>query len=336
MIAGTQYLEGTQGPYRNLVDYILGITHEIWESRQIDRIHDYYSPDTLIYTLGGLVRGSEAIVRNTRDTLKAFPDRLLIGDSVIWSRDGAGIFYSSHRITSPMTNRGDSAFGPATGKSVIVSTIADCVVENGVITREWLVRDNYGLVRQLGLDARGIAKTSAAIPQAQEHAAWMSAERERLGKSSATRGQRTAAFSDDRAPEFADSVLQNCWARGDESLFDCHYAPYAVLHDSRPVASGRTAIREHYGALRQSFSEASLSCDHVCFRPCDQDSRDVAVRWTLAARHTGDAWGAPATGAPVLILGVSHWRIIAGRIASEWTIYDRLAVLTQLYRAGSS
>jgi hypothetical protein len=35
------YLEGTTGPFRNVVDYILGNTHEIWESRQVERIRDY-------------------------------------------------------------------------------------------------------------------------------------------------------------------------------------------------------------------------------------------------------------------------------------------------------
>ena len=75
-------LEGTTGPFRDLTDYILGITHEIWESRRVERIDDYYSRDCLIYTLGGMVHGAAAIINNTHDTLRAFPDRLLLGEAV--------------------------------------------------------------------------------------------------------------------------------------------------------------------------------------------------------------------------------------------------------------
>jgi predicted ester cyclase len=327
------WLEGTRGPFRDLVDYILGITHEIWESRQVERIHDYYSADCVIYTLGGIIRGAETVVRNTWDTLGAFPDRLLLGDDVIWSREGPGHFYSSHRITSPMTNRGPSAFGPATGRAVLVRTIADCVVENGVITREWLVRDNYGLVRQLGFDPLVVARAQAAVAPAAEHAAWLRSERDRVrGGAPATVGGAPVAWSEAEALRFAEDVLRNAWLHGAAPAFAAHYAPYAVLHDSAPVASGLPAIREACAAQRRAFGAGALAVDHVCVRPLDADGWRVAARWTLAARHVGDAWGVAATQREVLLLGVTHWQIVAGRIAAEWTIFDRIAVLAQLLR----
>ena len=57
-----QFMEGTAGLFRSLADYILGITHEIWESRHIERIIDYYGADMTIYTVGGLVHGAAAVV----------------------------------------------------------------------------------------------------------------------------------------------------------------------------------------------------------------------------------------------------------------------------------
>ena len=326
-----EFLEGTPGPYRNLEDYILGITHEIWESRQVERIRDYYSHDCTIYTLGGIIRGADTVVRNTHETLAAFPDRLVLGDAVIASRDAPGEFYSSHRVFSPMTNLGPSPFGPATGKRVVVRTMADCVVENGVITTEWLVRDNHGLVKQLGLDPLAIAARNAKLPPQPEHDAWLESENARVQTASGP-GTGCIDYADDQVREFAESVLRNGWATGDSRGFARHYAPYAVLHDSRPVASGLPAIRSHFNGLRNAFEYLALSVDHVCVQPYDKDSRNVAVRWTLVARHRGDAWGAPASGRKVLILGVTHWRIVAGRVASEWTIFDRIAVLTQIYR----
>lgn len=328
------YLEGTRGPFRDLVDYILGITHEIWESRQVERIHDYYSSDTLIYTLGGLVRGAAAIVQNTRDTLAAFPDRLLLGEAVIWSRETAGVFYSSHRILSPMTNRGASAFGPATQRFVQVRTIADCWVENGVITREWLVRDNYSLVQQLGFDVRAVATAQSVKPLADDARRWLEIERSRVA---ALRGREVApvSWSPEEVTAFATGALHNAWVVGAPAVFAVHYAPYAVLYDSCPVASGRASIEAQYAGWRAMVGAAAVSIDHVCCVPNNVSGYEVAVRWTLAGEHCGDAWGLPATGAPLSILGVTHWQIAAGRIAAEWTIFDRLALLTQIYRNSS-
>jgi predicted ester cyclase len=332
--AASGYLEGTQGPYRDLVDYILGITHEIWESRQVDRIRDYYADDTLIYTLSGLVRGASAIVQNTHDTLRAFPDRLLLGDAVVWSREGPGVFYSSHRITSPMTNSGDSAFGPATGRAVRVTTIADCLVERGVITREWLVRDNYGLVRQLGFDPHRIAQRAAAMPLGTEFADWMAAESERIGtqgRSDTLAGGTTRLeWSPDQAPDFALSVLSAAW-RG-AAIARSPYATYAVLHDSAPIASGRAAIETHFAGLRAALGDVALVVDHCCVRPADEGQFDIAARWMLRGTHRGEWLGVPATQKPLLVLGVTHWRIVAGQIAAEWSIYDRMAILAQMLR----
>ncbi len=327
-----EFLEGTQGPYRNLVDYILGITHEIWESRQVERIHDYYASDTLIYTLGGLVHGAAAIVKNTHDTIAAFPDRLLLGESVVWNRESPGVFYSSHRILSPMTNLGASGFGPATGRQVNVRTIADCLVENGVITREWLVRDNFSLVQQLGFDVHAIAKAQATTPLAPDFKAWLASERSRIGAGSNGQSSAAVPWGIGQAREFATSVLGNVWRRGDAATFELQYAPYAVLHDSKPIASGRAAVVSSYAALRNMVGTAALSVDHLCVIPNNVDGHQVAVRWMLAGEHRGDAWRLAATGAPLLLMGVTHWQIVADRIAAEWTIFDKLAVLAQIYR----
>ena len=336
MTSASPYLEGTQGPYRGIVDYILGITHEIWELREVEKILEYYSCDAQIFSLGGLLHGAAAVVESTRSTLQAFPDRLLIGDAVIWSRDGVGQFYSSHRITSPMTNLGASAFGPATGRFARVTTIADCLVEDGVIAKEWLVRDNLGLVRQLGLDPHVVARHAAARPLEAPFAAWLHSEHIRLRPRRDASVARTDAYSGSLASGFASAVLHNNWIAGEASAAAHHYAPYAVLHESSPVASGRIEIDKHYAAMRHAFAGAALSVDHLCVRSCDLDAQDVAVRWTLSARHVDTVWGLPATGQPLYLLGVTHWRVVAGKIAAEWTIFDRIAALAQLYRASAA
>lgn len=320
-------LEGTSGPFRDLTDYILGITHEIWESRHVERVDNYYSSDCLIYTLSGMVRGAQAIIANTHDTLRVFPDRLLLGEAVIGAPLGPGRFLSSHRIGSPMTHAGDLPYMPATGRKVFVRTIADCLVENGRITKEWLVRDNYSLVTQIGADPLDVAR-SVAQGRTSECRDWLNAEHQRAR--STTSSTSAKEFEVNNAAAFATAVIGAQWGARDHSSMSTHYAPYAVLHDSRPVASGREAIESHFAALRAGMSCTAATVDHVAVQDRNYDEYWVAARWTLSFDHIGTLWGMNASHRPGLILGVTHWQIVAGRIVAEWSIYDRIAVLAQL------
>ncbi|MGI9270251.1 MAG: ester cyclase, partial [Woeseiaceae bacterium] len=94
--------------------------------------------------------------------------------------------------------------------------------------------------------------------------------------------------------------------------------------------SGRKAISAHYSKLRRAIDVRGISVDHVCVQPADSEGLHVAVRWTAAGTHAGDYLGLPATDRPVYLLGSTHWRIENDKIASEWTVFDGLGVLSQL------
>lgn len=314
---------GTYGANDDLVDYILGITFEIWEAGGVDLINQYYSPETVVYALDGITRGSEAMITGTNAMLAAFPDRLLLGDDVITkgdSHDG----YSSHRVLSPMTNTGASMFGSATGRQVRIMNMADCVVEEGVITLEWLARDNLALVRQLGYDPRASAAI-VADNHSDELIAWFQSERDRL----TTSGQ--AESSTEVAGIDPQSVLHALWVSGDATTIESSYAEYAVMHRS-PVytVSGRSAIEGHFGRLRRAFRCNAARVDHVCEQSAGKSADHVATRWAVSAEHVGDFLGIAPTGKSVYIMGVTHRRMVAGRIAVEWTVFDNLGVMAQL------
>lgn len=109
------------------------------------------------------------------------------------------------------------------------------------------------------------------------------------------------------------------------------YAEYAVVHRS-PIElhSGRKAILNHFGELRNAVAVDGVAVDHVAAQPYGHGGQHVAVRWAVAGTHRGDLLGRAATGKPVFVLGSSHWRIVADRIAAEWTVFDGLGVLAQI------
>lgn len=305
----------------SLVDYILGITYEIWEEGGVDLINQYYAPDTVVYTLDAVTDNSKVVIDGTNAMLSAFPDRLLLADDIIGKGDSHS-GYSSHRVLSPMTNTGDSAWGPATGRQVRIMNMADCVVEEGVIVREWLARDNLALVRQLGFDVRQCAQRIAGN-QNDALRQWFAEETSRL--QGTTAASRVACGID------LQEVLDALWITGDEAVLDATYAHYAVLHRS-PVEtiSGRVAIEAHFARLRQAFRIDATSVDHVCMQPAGDDADHIAVRWAVCGTHAGDYLGVKASGKPVYIMGVTHRRIVNERVAIEWTVFDSLGVMAQL------
>ena len=307
---------GQYGPQSDLPSYIYGITFEIWEERGIELIRQYYAADIRVFALGGVSDGVEAVVQSTRDTLAAFPDRLLIAENVIWSDDGDGQ-YSSHRIMSPMTNSGDSAYGPATNKRVFVRTVADCFVENGVITREWLIRDTLPIVNQLGFDP---------IPVAREAQATMT---EATMGYFASESDRRKSLSDHSLSGWALAALRARWSGGDDLAE--YFAPFAVSYPGPlDIVSGREGIREHGRSLADALAPESIRVDHIASQPWAHDGEEVAVRWTMTINHNGDYLGLPASGKRAFILGATHWRIVGGKVLTEWMVFDGMGVLTQL------
>ncbi len=316
----------TAGAYsadNSLVDYILGITYEIWEEGAVDLIEQYYGAETVVYALDGITRGAGAAIDGTNAMLAAFPDRLLLGDDVI-GRGDVHKGYSSHRVLSPMTNTGQSMFGPATQKQVRIMNMADCVIDEGVIVEEWLARDNLALVRQLGFDVRDSAALIAERCS-DELRSWFSDESARLQRAAATPAVATALEVD------LQELLVALWMSGDDSVMDSAYSHYSVMHRSPvEIVSGGSAIAGHYARLRAAFAIDAVNVDHVCSQNAGQDAEHIAVRWSACGTHRGDYLGARAGGKPVYIMGVTHRRVVNGRTAVEWTVFDSLGVLAQL------
>lgn len=310
----------------DIVDYILGITFEIWEQRQVELIDQYYASDCVVYGLDGITRGSHAMIDATHATLDSFPDRNLLAEAVIWSGDHERGYYSSHCLESRATNLGPTVFGQATGANIRMTNIADCVVEDGKIVREWLIRDNMVLAQQLGADPT-MAAGDMTRRRSDEHSEWLATEWDRVW--TASQDPVAVATTDD--PEsFATATISAIWQGGAVGR-EMAYAPYAVLHRS-PLChySGRESILRYYDSMRDFIGDAHCSVDHVAAQPFSSNGVDIAVRWTVAGIHSGEHYGIRASRRPVFVLGVTHWQCVAGRIVRETTVFDDLAVLSQI------
>jgi predicted ester cyclase len=328
----SNYMKGFDTEFSDIVDYILRITRRIWEGKQVGLCRDYYSDDCPVYTLAGMTVGAEEVTQNTLNTLAAFPDRTLHADNIIWGGDDHIGFHTSHLISTSMTNMGDTEYGAATGKHAKIQVIAHCIVKSNRIIEEWLVRDNYSLVEQLGYDPHAIAQSQAKLQQQDRFIKWRSDEISRVAE---TVDRTRQPVKDDLDPkDFITAALQNIW--NCQMIGDVNqvYAEDAKLHASanRELATCEE-IAQFYISFFGTFSNLKVALDYSC----QQDAKDggvyVAARWTMVGDHTGSKlYGAP-TNQSILILGESQFHILNGKIIEEWTVFDQLAVLAQIYRA---
>ena len=323
-----QALKGFEPVYRDFVDYIVRCTHRIWEEKNIGLCRTHYSDDCVMHTMAGPSVGMEVVTQNTVGSMASYADRLVLAEDVIWSEDAPGVFYSSHRISSRSTHFGDEPLiGRASMRGTGVTTIADCKVIANRIVEEWLVRDNTTALWQVGADPWTVARAAAAADQegAQSRHQW------RAEAIAATRNEGDVAIEDGHPAASLAAMLR-------AALADDLYGDAAALLS--PCAEIRWPSRRHgfgrgfwIGCLVQlanGLHDRTFRCEHVAARPLPHGDVAVAIRWSLAGMHRGTGvWGEPS-GRELWLLAVSHYRLRAGMIVEDATVFDEVSVLRQI------
>ena len=326
-----QNLKGFDEEYNDFVDYIMKITHRIWEEKGIGIIYDTYHNNVIMHAGSQNITGIKEVIAGTIQTLHAFPDRRLIGQNVIWSKFDENGYLSSHRIISTATNLGDSSFGPATGRKVSFRTTVDCAAENNRIHEEWLVRDNLWIVKQLGFDPHEVAKKLA---KATAHKT--PAMQSRFGFCEAMEGQFLPKVYNVKDSTVGELMLEMTSRIYNYKLFNevkKYYHENAVLHyicDKDLV--GYKEIQGMLLSLFASFPNASFDVDRVTYNQRAKENEwDVAVRWKLRGLHEGIGFFGKPSGKPIEILGINHYHISQNKVKEEWMTFDGIDVLRQVY-----
>ncbi|MGL4242400.1 MAG: ester cyclase [Beijerinckiaceae bacterium] len=313
--------------YANLTDYILGITYRIWEEKGVGLIRRYYGKDCTMLTQGGWVKGVEAVVSGTLETLAQFPDRQLYGEDVVWADHGPkrGML-SSHRLLTTGTHNGDGLFGPPTGKNFAIRAVADCLVKAGTeqITEEWLVRDTGGIAAQLGFDVREMGFRLASADAAKGTKPWHFGMWDDVR---AGRIEKHAIIQKHPAAELARHSLHAIVNEVDVGSIRRTHDRASSLHGPmHRLYGGVDGTQLYWLCLLASLPDARLVIDHSI--ALEEPGRPVrtSTRWRLAGTHSGHGSLGPASGAKVLILGITQAHVWHGRIQQEWTVVDELAV----------
>ena len=147
-----QSMRGFDPIYTDIVDYIVRCTHRIWDERDVGLIYSHYTHNCVAYTTLGTMYDRETHIRDTIQRLVEFPDRRGLAQQVIWNGNDVDGFYTSHMTHGQGRHSQFGMYGKPTGRTFLTRTVADCMILENRIYKEWIVRDNMGPLIQVGLD----------------------------------------------------------------------------------------------------------------------------------------------------------------------------------------
>lgn len=328
-----QPMRGFEDTYVDIVDYILRITHRIWEDQDVGYIYDTYSAGCTVYTDSGPQYGVEKVVADTLQSIHAFPDARHYADDVIWAGDEDRGFATSHRAINVGHHTGSWRWGPPTGRKISVWVIANCVSRENEIFEEWVLYNTAARLAQCGVDVLDAARrhgNEGLSPLSEEQLT----EAERL-----LGGRIPERYPAPFSPSSADveyvvrALFHDLYNRRDLSAIDRVYAQNVRWNGpSNRSGYGRASVRALARGLLATFPDLGVHVDEVYWMGNEREGFRVSVRWTGVGTHRGFAlYGAP-TGRRVHLWGLTQLYFSGGRVVEDWTLFNEFDVLAQLLR----
>lgn len=317
-------MAGFDPRWRDPADYILGITREIWEDRGIATLHRSYGPGVTVRTPAGISVGRDRVIAATLAALAEFPDRVLLGEDVIWCAAPGGGFLSSHRLLSTATHSGDGMFGAATGARLVYRIVADCAARADQIYDEWLIRDLGAIVRQMGLEPKRFAAEQIAREGGPERCA-----RPFTPAQDVDGGYGGAGDAHPVGQRYGDIVARIMAA--DLAAIPAEYDRACQVELPGGVTGhGHGAADRFWLGLRAAFPSARFAVHHRIGRDDPGQAPRAALRWSLTGTH--DGWGSfgPPSGAAVHVMGIGHAEFGPWGLRREFVLLDEAAVWKQI------
>lgn len=329
-------MKGFASKWRDVPHFIIGVTKEIWEDREIGSLRHRYAPGLIVRSPASVVVDSSGVIAATMATLAEFPDRELLGEDVIWCDDPEGAtatsdaYLSSHRLICTATHTHPGMYGLPTGRRVSYRILADCAIRDDAIYDEWLVRDQSAIVKQLGFDVVDWTRDLIAREGGPERCVKPMTPANDVAGPYMRRGN-----DNEWGQRYAETI--NRIMSADLNVIPTHYdRAVNLFYPGGQDTSGWAAADNFWMGLRAAFPSATFTIDHVIGRDDPLMPPRAALRWTLHGKHSG--WGrfGTPTGADVYIMGIcqAEYGPFADHgepsIRREYALMDETAIWKQI------
>lgn len=326
-----QSMRGFEDVYVDIVDYIVRVTHRIWEDQDVGYVYDTYAPGCFVFDDSGAKYGVERVVIGTMQGIHAFPDTRSYADEIIWAGDDDQGFVTSHRYITTGHNLGPSSWGPATGRKVNLWGIANCVVRENEIIEEWVLYNMACKLAQMGVDvvqaARAYGNELATGPVADRHLP----EVDRLLGGRKPEYYPAPGDAEFDVEHFVRALFHDVYNRRDLSAVDRAYAPTVRWKGaSNRVGYGRGDVKGMALSLMSTFPDLGMHVDEVYWMGNADEGYRISARWTALGTHRGHGlYGAP-TGRRVHLWGINQLYVSKGRITEDWMMFNDFDVMAQI------
>ena len=322
-------MKGFDKKYKDFPDYILKITKQIWEGKDVDSIGEFYTNNIPVRSPFGITYGNKPVIEATYNTLKEFPNRQLLGEDVIWNGNDDKGYHSSHRILSKGTHLGDGFYGKPTGKDIYYRVIADCACKDNQVYDEWIVRDQGAMVRQIGYTPKEFAQIMIDKEGGLEKAKKLfdkndikpsDYQPEKIKKDSA--GQKYS--------EILSKVFEEDYDFNDYNRASSIYWP------GNKLGHGREDVSKFWNSLKDIFTDIKFTIEHVGYLDESDKNPRASIRWFLEGMHSNDSedYG-KKTNSKLFIMGINHVELNQDGIIREWVLFDEVAIWKQILMSNS-
>jgi hypothetical protein len=318
-------MKGFDNKFTNLTDYILKITYQIWENKDVESIMQYYAENVPVRSPSGVIYGPEAVVKATKATQQEFPDRQLLGEDVIWIGNEENGFLSSHRILSKAIHQSDGIYGPATSKKIVYRVIADCACRNNQVYDEWLVRDQGSIVRQIGIEPKIFAANQIQSEGGFDRCSIPFNASIKIESKYVAPPQPSFNTGEDYG-----SILNNIMNNSTNIFQESYDRSVRQEQAGGTTGYGRDEVENFWMNLRSSFPDAIFTLEHRSYLREDKQPNKAAIRWSLVGKHSGNGLFGSPTHADVYVMGICHAEFNSQGIKNEWVLFDETAVWKQI------
>ena len=317
-------MKGFDKKYKDFPDYILKITKQIWEGKDVDSIGEFYTDNIPVRSPFGITYGNKPVIEATYNTLKEFPNRQLFGEDVIWNGNDDKGYHSSHRILSKGTHLGDGFYGKPTGKDIYYRVIADCACKDNQVYDEWIVRDQGAMVRQIGYTPKEFAQIMIDKEGGLEKA------KKLFDKNDIKPSDYYPINVEKSSPgENYSKILSKVFEGGYD--FKDYNRASNIYWPGNKLGHGREDISKFWNSLKDIFTDIKFTIEHVGYLDESNKNPRASIRWFLEGMHSNDSedYG-KKTNSKLFIMGINHVELNQDGVIREWVLFDEVAIWKQI------
>jgi len=317
-------MKGFDKKYVDFPDYILKITKQIWEGKDVESIGKFYTDNIPVRSPFGITYGNKPVIEATYNTLKEFPNRQLLGEDVIWNGNDDVGYHSSHRILSKGTHLGDGFYGKPTGKDIYYRVIADCACKDNQVYDEWIVRDQGAMVRQIGYSPKEFAQIMIDKEGGVYNAKKLF-DKSEVKPSDYHPEDMKINSAGEKYSKILNSVFEANYDFSDYNRASSIYWP------GNKLGHGREDVANFWNSLKSIFTEIKFSIEHVGYLDEPIKNPRASIRWFLEGIHSNDSddYG-KKTNSKLFIMGINHVELNKDGIIREWVLFDEVAIWKQI------